>query len=364
MFRSSLRLLILVLLFNPSVSLAQQLTVGTFLQNELYQYTGPIGPAPGTVIAGPAQGAFGIAGLTQQQHSSSFYFSAQLGEAVYKYTPGTGVSPVVLSSTLHELANPGQPMGTNSYGPGGIAMGSDGLIYVTRSGGFGAPNPGTGTVDRFNVVTGEYAGTLVSGLTGTVGVTASGNDLYVTNRLSALPAPPYFAQGNVLKISNYTSANPTVTDLIPSGTSSLAFPVSSAIGPDGRLYVVDVGDEGGNAGPAFPGSIHRFNLTGGSAVEDLAFLTFLPGRSPSGLFFREDGSLLLANLGTSYGPAISGQPFNGSVELYNVSGAAPILLSTIDSGLMASSVIVAAVPEPGQLLLGGLMVVRGLRRRR
>lgn len=346
---------IATLLISASGAVAQQLTVGTFLQNNLYEYAGPTGPAPGTVVASASNGVFGIAGLAQRPGDPSVYFSAQQSETIFRYTPGVGVSPVVLSSTLHSIANPGNPGGTNSYGPGGLAFGSDGLLYVTRSGGFGAPMPGTAAVDRFDITTGMFVDSLITGLSGTVGLTVSGSDLYVSNRLS-----PTFAQGNVLKVANYATA-PVITDLIPSGTGTLAFPVNSAMGPDNMLYVADVGDELGSFGTPFPGAIRRYDPISG--VQDLSFSMPMPGLSPSGLFFTSDGNLLVANLGTSFGPSFPpGLPFNGNVQLWNVGGASPSLINTIESGLMASVVIVA-IPEPGLLLLLGLGGVLAVRRR-
>ncbi len=277
----------------------------------MYEFSASNGTLSNTLIAPYSNGLLdGPAGVTVGP-DGDLYISSQLNNSILKYDFNSAtLSTFIPSSVLEPIAT---QLGAPSFGPAGLRFGPDGNLYVELNGG---QTSTTGAVERFNVtsVSGSltYAGSFTTvDATGLVQPTemtfgtAPGdtNNLYVSNSVV----------GSVVKITGATTASPTATTFIAPGSGGLNYPSSLLFGPNGNLFVVDLG------ATTNQGNVLEYNTNGSfdtvftqpnaSGQGNLLF------QFPSDAVFDTQGNLLTANLGPSYPPALA-----GSIYQFNSSG--------------------------------------------
>src|SRR5215831_4966636 len=128
----------------------------------------PIVPPGGmNGVIGPGGITFGPDGLLYVSNQTSV-FSPGAPDSIVKVDPSTGnVTPFI---TL-----------ASGYVPAGLAFGPDGNLYVSQNGGQGA-QPGTGSVDCYDGMSGNFISSVVTELTMPTGLLFdSDNNLYVSN---------------------------------------------------------------------------------------------------------------------------------------------------------------------------------------
>lgn len=206
----------------------------------------------------------------------------------------------------------------------GIAVGPDGHAYA------GAYN--SGQVDRFDPVTLADTGSVLSGLGAYQGEMVafgpSDDYLYVSMRPSS-------------SIAVYNVSSPFAPSLVTTLTSGLGSnPFSLAFGPDGALYVGDVGDK----------TIRRWNGTTFASFATLAGHAG-SGEQPYSLLFA-NGELVVATV--------------GSQSLYRFEAATGTYISSFALGFTPFGLAAydVQVPEPASTALAAVAALAALRRRR
>ena len=291
------------------------------------------------------------------------------GDKILQINLSTGqVSTFLDASELDQVA--GIPSGGHFF-PAGLAFGPDGDLYVAQNGGQASS---TGEVVRFDVT--DTAGVLsVDPTPADAVVVGSGfvqptglafgvnvgdtNDLYVANSLANLET----GNGEVDKINNATGTSRTTSTFVAGlagvGTpqvvpgqsgpvtqtySGLLCPAGLAFGPDGELYVSDLGALSNN------GNVLKINSDGSVASAVFTQMNAsdqgtLELQFPSGLQFDDQGNLLTADLGES-----QSTPYAGGVNEYPSSGTfSQPLVSSVPSasfpGGIAPSSLVLDMPR-------------------
>ena len=238
----------------------------------------PIVPPGGmNGVVGPAGITFGPDGLLYVSNQTSVFVQGA-PDSIVKVDPSTGeVMPFI------DLAS--------GYVPAGLRFGLDGKLYVSHNGGQSAP-PGSGSVDCYDGMSGDFLGSVVTNLTQPTGLLfdADGN-LYISN----------FGEGSVVKYDGMSAST-----LVPFGSGGLFSPAGLQIGPDGNLYVVDL----------LIGAVHIYDPASGAPQGDfIAPGGALFNQFPSDLLFDADGNLLVADLGSSFT-----EP-TGNVKAFDATGA-------------------------------------------
>jgi hypothetical protein len=302
-----------ILLAGPAP--AQVVLVASFGDSSVRRYdytTGteltPLVAPGGGGLSGPSGMALGPDGL--------LYVSSQVNDQVLRFNPLTGAAAGSIA----------QPAGAQ---PAGLEFGPDGNLYVSHF--------GTGQVVKYNPASGAPAGTIMTGLSSPGGLAFRGNTLYAGN----------LGGGNVQQ-ANFDGTGQSV--IVTPGSGGMQTPISATVGPDGNLYVADL----------FGSAIRKYDplgTPGSNSLGDFNAGPQLAGQFPSDVIF-DGGFAWVANLGT-----VQGQP-TGTVMRFNALTGAYI--DTFASNIVnASTLVIVPVPEPSALvLLGGVAAAWRVVRRR
>ena len=281
----------------------------------------------GSVVDGPSGVVLGPDG--------NAYVSSQDNDTIDEVNLRTGQATTFISL----------PSGTQ---PGGLAFGPDGNLYVTSY--------ANGSVQEYGITASAgvlgytgvsttivTAGTLLQPTGLAFGVaTGDTNTLYVTSNSNDAGAD----NGSVYRVPNATTA-PATPNVYYGGTSAnpLSQPAGIDFGPDGKLYVVDVGATNDQ------GQVVRLVPSGDGTTGTLDAVFAQPASSivnqlPSGIAFDNQGNLYTANLGSS-----SSAPYQGSIAEYGTTGTFVQTLTSSSqipggNGFIPSSLAFIAVTPP------------------
>ena len=293
----------------------------SFYDGALYAFHADTGALLATLVA-PNAGAASLvlpAGLTVGPDGNLYVGNQGFGfgsNSIARYNLDTfAVETFISAGQLSAV--PLTNGGDTEFSPAGLQFGPDGDLYVSQNGGFGGGSPDA--VVRFDVTnTGgvlSYGGTFATvagGLNLPNGLTfgtAAGDEttLYVVTA------------AGVVRVATATTTPGLPTTLVAAGTGGLEYAAGLAFGPDGDLFVADLGAFSG------AGKVLRFNPDGSFDSEVVAAGTGanpgdLFGQFPSDLYFDPQGRLVVVNLG----PAGGSNPSNdyaGSLNRYTVAAS-------------------------------------------
>jgi hypothetical protein len=300
-----------------------------------------VAPNSQAVLSGPAGLAVGADG--------NLYMSSQNNDSIVEYNVRThSLSTFIPASVLDPIATAN---GDARFAPAGLAFGPDGNLYVSLNGGQQATSGGA--VVRFGITHSggalAYAGTHTTVATGLVqptelvfGGTAGGpHALYVSDS----------GAGSVVKIAHADGAAPVRSTFIAPGVGGLNYPSGLTWGPDGKLYVTDLG-----ATSPFRGEVLRYNANGtfdGVFTHPPAALQF---EFPSDALFLSDGEMLTADLGPTYPASLGGPGTSGGIDEFSANGtfrrvfsagAFPANPTTGVTDFSPSQLALVMVPPPG-----------------
>ena len=279
----------------PTTALGQ-LLVSDRVTNEILQFgldgsfqkqlVGPNNPLSASDLSGPSAMAFGNGNdlfVASQDTGEVLRFNRQTGQFLGDFATGINgpagllFDPAKNVLFVSELGNfdaetitrfnatTGALMGpwgagTGASGRAGMAMGSDGLLYVSSF--------FDGRVLRFNPTTGAPAGsnptdpsaTFASGPMGFLGTNAM-----VFDHTGKLDVVGLFS----LNVFRFGADGAPLGELIPATNGGLTYPCALAIAPDGNLLVSSLGNNNPNDTrvPLGPGYIGKYNLTTGAAID-------------------------------------------------------------------------------------------------
>jgi hypothetical protein len=331
-----------------SITVSPPLVTLSYFDSAVYEFD-PISGALVQTLVAPTYSPTtlnGPAGMTNGP-DGNLYFSSQLNNSIVEYNVSSHtMSTFIPSSVLQSVAS---TFGDSNFAPAGLAFGPDNNLYVSLNAGRTATSGGA--VIRFNIgATGGhlvYAGTertVASGLVQPTelafGVGGDQTSLYVSNSGSqATPQAYSSTPHNVIKIAGATGAAPQQTVFIATGANGLNYPSGLTWGPDGNLYVVDLGATNYN------GQVLQYSPSG-TFLKVFTQTGTLQYQFPSDAIFLANGNMLTANLGPSYPPNLA-----GSISQYDPTGA---FQGTLDS----SSLFPNTGPgtsgfSPSQIVLDG-----------
>jgi hypothetical protein len=330
------------------VSTTQAVVAASYFENAVYVIDGSSGALLQTLVPANAGAVLSMpAGITTGP-DNNVYISSQANNAILQYNlTSQQLTPFIPSSVLNPIATAAN--GSKAvFAPAGLCFGPDGNLYVALNGGTRATSGGE--IIRFNISNQggqlSYANTFATVATGLIQPTelafgvgpGIADNLYVSNS----------AAGNVVKITAADGPSPSSSNFISPGTGSLNYPSGLVWGPDGNLYVTDLGATNQQ------GQELVFSSTG-------TFLNVFthPGSSllnqfPSDAVFLDNGNLLTANLGPTFAPNTSGSitEFNpdGSFNQVLTSSAFPPAANGV-THISPTQITVVRTPPPASTVV-------------
>jgi hypothetical protein len=295
----------------------------SYFDSAVYELDASTGALLNTLVAPNSQSTLlGPAGMTVGP-DGNLYLSSQNNDSIVEYNVATNtLSTFIGSDVLGPIA---AASGDSTFAPAGLRFGPDGNLYVSLNGGQGATS--SGAVVRFGIAnssgTLSYNGSetaLVTGLVEPTGLAfgTAANDmdnLYVSNSGSSLSTLYSTTPHDVIRIAQATGNSPSSSIFVDTGSNGLNYPSGLTWGPDGKLYVVDLGATSG------AGQVLRFNANGSFDTVFSTPATSLQFQFPSDAAFMPTGSMLVANLGATFPVAFGGPGTSGSVYAFDASGA-------------------------------------------
>lgn len=302
--------------------------VASVFDSAVYVFDANTGNIESTLVAPNSQSILANpAGMTVGP-DGNLYFGSQGNESIVKYDVTThALSTFIDSSVLHPI---GTANGDVAFAPAGLRFGPDGSLYVALNGGRQATSGGA--VVRFGIDNSGgqlsyHVGSATTIATGLVQPTemAFGNGfgnqktLFVSNSGISDPAQYANTPHNVVCITDPDGANPVTSVFIATDSNVLNYPAGLVWGPDGGLFVVDLGATTG------VGKVVRFNADGSFDRVFSQPPTSLLYAFPTDAVFDPQGNLLTANLGTS-----QTTPYSGTITKFDATG-------TLAQALVSSS---------------------------
>jgi hypothetical protein len=315
---------------------AAPLVALSYFDSAVYKFNATTGALQATLVAPYSQSILdGPSGMTVGP-DGNLYFSSQLNNSIVEYNLSTKTLSTFIDSTVMQPI--ASSYGDSNFAPAGLAFGPDNELYVSLNAGHTATSGGA--VVRFNIsathghliYAGSYAG-VASGLVQptemTFGVGTGADNLLVSNSVD----------DEVIQIADATGASPTSSVFIAPSSGGMNYPSGLTWGPDGDLYVVDLGATNG------VGQVLKFSPTG-NFIKVFTKGSALTDQFPSDAIFLPNGDLLTANLGLNYPPNLT-----GSISMFGPAGA---FKKTLDS----SSLFPNTGPgtsgfSPSQIVLDG-----------
>ena len=245
----------------------------------------------------------------------------------------------------------------SDFGPAGLAFGPDGNLYVAQSIQLGTTS---GDVVRLQI---DNVGGVLSYDASTPAVVVASTGLaYPTGLTFGVNAGDtttlYVSStgsGQIFKVAGATGAAPSSTLFVDKGVGNLDFPTGLSFGPDGKLYVDDLGGFSGFSQVLrinSDGTLDTTYTTHASSSVDGNMIPYgsLSGNFPSDVIFDDRGNLLAADLGLTQSP-----PLGGSVVAFDRNGtytatllgstAGPTVLNVVAGGSIAPSELVLSMPR-------------------
>ncbi len=287
-------------------STTQSVIFASYFDSAIYKIDAQTGSLLQTLVAPNSQATLeGTAGVTVGP-DGNLYMSSQFNDSIVEYNFSTqSLSTFIQPSVMTSIATNANGSGS-VFAPAGLTFGPDGDLYVCLNGGNAATSGGE--VIRFDISYGNgqptfdnnnpaYA-TVATGLVQptemTFGVNPGDTDnLYVSN--SGNPYVNIPGTGGVVKITGADGASPSSSTFITPGSGGLDYPTGLNWGPNGKLYVTDLGA----TSPTAQGQVLVYNADG-SFDEVFTSSPVLEGQFPSDAAFLANGDLLTANLGPTY----------------------------------------------------------------
>ena len=359
------------------VTVDPALIVTSEFDSAVYAVDAHTGALVKTLIGSNTSGdLFGPAGATLGP-DGNLYVSSQfpgptgvgntvLGNSILQINLSTGVETTFITSDQLDAAPSVDAADGQFFEPAGLAFKPDGDLYVSQNGGQEAAQ-GSGAVVRFAITnTGgvlSYASAstptvvaagltqpadlvfgIESGDTGNLYVANSGGSDVVkitgatgTSRIMSTFVAPLAGAGAPYIVPGQHPGDPPIAETY----EGLAFPAGLAFGPDGKLYVGDLGA----TTPA--GNVLVVNSDGSIAKAVFTQMNSSQQGSqlfgfPAGLTFDDQGNLLTADLGPT-----QSAPYFGTVNAYPASGtfAQTLVSSTSFAGGIAPSNVTLIMPR-------------------
>jgi hypothetical protein len=254
---------------------------GTFQK----QLIGPANSASTSDLDGPAAMALGNGNdlfVASQNTGEVLRFNRQTGQFLGDFATGIyGPGGLLFDPTSNVLfvsefgnfdgetiarfnATTGAPLGrigvgTGATGRAGMAMGPDGLLYVSSF--------YDGRVLRFNPTTGAPAGIIPTDPTATFAGGSGGflgANAIVFDRSGKLDVVGLLS----FDVFQFGSSGAPLGELVPAANGGLTYPCALLIGADGNLLVSSLGNNNpsDHSVPLGPGYIGEYSLTTGAAI--------------------------------------------------------------------------------------------------
>ena len=231
---------------------------------------------------------------------------------IVQYTPASGDTPASLS-TFIDFSQYGDVPGTSLFNqPESMLIDADGNLLV----GLSPDHLDHGSIEKFNINTGDYMSTIASGIgtpSGLAYIPSVDSDLLVGD----------LDNGEVERF-NYPQGTAVPGGVAPDTADSPIEASGTAVAPDGSYYVSSL----------YLGTILHYSNNGSLLGE-----TSDPFGGPGTLAFGPNGNLYMGDL------------YGGGVSEYDVSSGSPVLVDNIP---IEGSVGGLAFEPDGDLLVGNL----------